>query len=67
MNPIVSCVWVLFSVVLVLELKAVQELFVLYGQGQGGAIHKIMPAVITSVMVAAELFATHPCQWNWVL
>jgi hypothetical protein len=62
LNPVVSFVWVLFSVVLVLEPKAVQELFVLYGQGSGGTIHKIMPAVITSVMVAAISYTPLPVE-----
>ena len=52
-NPAVSGVWAAFGVVLTLEPKAVQEMFVLYGHGSGGTMHKIMPAVITSVLVAA--------------
>ena len=62
LNPVVSCVWVLFSMALVLEPKAVQELFVLYGHGSGGTIHKIMPAIITSVMVGAISYTPLPVE-----
>ena len=61
-NPVVSGVWAAFGVVLTLEPKAVQELFVLYGHGSGGTVHKIMPAVITSVFVAAVSYTPLPVE-----
>lgn len=50
-NPLVSSVWLLFSLVLVLEFRKVQEFFVLYGQGSGGSMQKLIPAIFTSCMV----------------
>jgi hypothetical protein len=61
-NPAVSGVWAAFGVVLTLEPKAVQEMFVLYGHGSGGTVHKIMPAVITSVFVAAVSYTPLPVE-----
>ena len=56
LNPIVSFLWIVFSLSLVLEPKKVQELFVLYGQGSGGIMHKLIPAMVTSAMVAVICF-----------
>ena len=52
LNPAVSVLWLACSVALVVEPKSVQEFLVLYGQGSGGVLHKIVPAVVTSLMVA---------------
>ena len=51
LNPIASGLWVAFSLCLVVEPKAVQEAFVLYGQGAGGTFSKLIPAVATSLFI----------------
>ena len=51
LNPVATGLWVAFSLSLVAEPKVVQETFVLYGQGAGGTLHKLIPAVVTSVFV----------------
>jgi hypothetical protein len=50
LNSILSALWVGFSLSLVVEPRAVQE-FVLYGQGVGGVFRKLVPGIVTSVMV----------------
>jgi hypothetical protein len=56
LNPLVSLVWLIFSLTLILEFKKVQEFFVLYGQGSGGTIQRLIPAVFTSCMVGVLCF-----------
>jgi hypothetical protein len=56
LNPLVSFVWLIFSLMLVLEFKKVQEIFVLYGQGSGGTFQRLIPAVFTSCMVGVLCF-----------
>jgi hypothetical protein len=51
LNPIVSALWVGFSLSLVVEPRVVQEFFVLYGQGAGGALRKLVPGIVSSLMV----------------
>ena len=51
LNPVVSALWVGFSLGLVAEPRVVQEAFVLYGQGAGGVFRKLLPGIVSSVMV----------------
>ena len=60
LNPVISVLWVSFSLALVVEPRMVQECFVLYGQGSGGTAHKLMPAVLTSLMVGVISFTPMP-------
>ena len=46
LNPAVSVVWLACSVALVVEQKAVEDCFVLYGQGSGGTLHKMVPLLL---------------------
>lgn len=57
-EPITTFIWLCFSFCLVLEPKSVQELFVMYGHGSGGAARRIAPGVITSTFVAVTAFTT---------
>ena len=60
LNPVSSVLWVSLSLALVVEPRMVQECFVLYGQGSGGTAHKLMPAVLTSLMVGVISFTPMP-------
>ena len=60
LNPVLSVSWVSLSLALVVEPKIVQECFVLYGQGSGGTVRKLLPAVLTSLMVGCISFTPMP-------
>lgn len=56
--PVATALWLAFTLSLVVEPPSVQEFFVLYGQGSGGMVKQILPAVVGSFFVG--LFAFLP-------
>ena len=57
-GPIATFLWLLFSFLLVVEPRRVQEFFVMYGKGSGGTAKRVLPGIITSVFVLVLAF-TH--------
>jgi hypothetical protein len=55
-NPIATFFWLCFGYGLVLEPKAIQEFFVMYGHGSGGLVKRMLPGVITSLFVVVMAF-----------
>jgi hypothetical protein len=54
--PVATFLWVAFAFLLVVEPVQVQEFFVLYGQGSGGRLKQVLPAVAGSFFVGLFCF-----------
>lgn len=59
-GPLATFVWMLFSFLLVVEPRRVQDLFVMYGRGSGGTAKRILPGITTSVFVLVLAFTHQP-------
>lgn len=57
-GPVVTLLWLVFSYSLVVEPRRLQLLFVMYGQGSGGIVRRVLPGVISSGFVMVMAF-TH--------
>lgn len=64
--PITTFLWLIFAYCLVVEPRRVQEFFVMYGQGSGGVLKRILPGVITSLFVVVMAF-THLSNEYWII
>ena len=56
LNVAASVAWMTLSLALVFEPRVVREFLVLYGQGSGSTMHKLLPAVLTGLMVSSICF-----------
>ena len=54
--PVATALWLSFSFLLVVEPARVQEFFVLYGQGSGGRLKQILPAVANNMFIGLFVF-----------
>lgn len=56
LNPVAMVLWLCFTCCLVLEPKAVQEFFVIYGHGSGGVFKRVLPSIITGLFIVVMAF-----------
>ena len=64
MGPLVTAAWLVFAFALVLEPRAVQEYFVMYGNGSGGLLRQILPGLCTSILVGTIAFTPMVAESN---
>ena len=65
-EPVATFLWLVFSYCLVAEPRAVQEFFVMYGQGSGGVFKRILPGILSSVFVMVLAF-TYLNEEIWIV
>ena len=56
LNPAATVGWLCFACCLVLEPKAVQEFFVMYGHGSGGVFKRVLPGIVTGLFIVVMAF-----------
>lgn len=55
-EPMVTFLWVYFGLFLVVEPRRWRVFFVMYGQGSGGVIRRMLPVILTSACVSIIAF-----------